>query len=923
MSSLEARPTKNRGHVDGLGVKESSMTGYTRSCSRRKTTWLALCLIAFATFTSAHDPHPPAAEVVDQIPPEIPRSLPNDVPRNDFDSAKEAHRAYRQAMYTLNNITQDRHHYSFDPSSAFSAYSARSIFAPLIPNPDSQGIISSALRFWAKIQQTSLVRILHSTLTNPAGNVRHAKREQDIRRNSVKVLDLLQFAAELGHEEALYVLAQVSLFPPTDYFPSDPSLAYHSLVDHATHTGNASSQALLAFFHSTGYGGIVPINHALAQLYYTFAANGGHKGAQMALGYRYLSGIGTLESCESALRWYEQASEQAIARFLSGPHGGRTLPLTPTRLSDLVGGPYGYGSSVASTGMNIERPSVKAGLARAAGETWEAVLDFYSFNGNRGAVEYLYRLGKIYYHGSIYTAPGGVASGGEGVGAVPQSYERAMHHFLLVARQAWPRDPPNPLKDKPEETKDDEDPVAQMVGVLDTLGEYRESQNALGIMWRDGLVPNHKADLKLAKQLFNAAATNHLAEATVNLAKLHFEQGEIPFASAVFDTAIRSGSPFEAAYYLGRIQSANVYAAKQPGSSVTGSCGMAVGYHKQVAERGSWEDDLVKEGEIAWVSGTERSKKVAMLKWWIAAERGFEIAQNNLAYVLDQDRSILRLTRFSPITPSNDTASLALIQWTRAASQRNIDALVKVGDYYYHGLGVPPDSEASRYEKAAKYYQSAADTHASALAMWNLGWMYENGVGVPQDFHLAKRNYDLALDANPDAYFPILLSLIKLYARSFWYTLNGGEGGLTLFEFEEEVDELVTSHPHTRKEIDSSSQDEDATFLEDREDESWYMGKAREHLKRKASMASDEGDDPVEWARERRLQERAEEGDFGPEDYFDAALLGGNREPMEDEEFTETMLLVLLCIAVSVLIYVRARIVEQRRQNEQRENRNQ
>lgn len=85
------------------------------------------------------------------------------------------------------------------------------------------------------------------------------------------------------------------------------------------------------------------------------------------------------------------------------------------------------------------------------------------------------------------------------------------------------------------------------------------------------------------------------------------------------------------------------------------------------------------------------------------------------------------------MTPSNDTARLALTQWTRAAAQRNIDALVKVGDYYYHGLGVSEEeTENSRLERAARCYQSAAETQMSALAMWNLGWMYENGVGVPQ-----------------------------------------------------------------------------------------------------------------------------------------------------------------------------------------------
>ena len=60
-----------------------------------------------------------------------------------------------------------------------------------------------------------------------------------------------------------------------------------------------------------------------------------------------------------------------MTRFLSGPPGGRTLPLMPPRLSDLAGGVFGPGASVASTGMNAGRAVVKTANARAAGETWE------------------------------------------------------------------------------------------------------------------------------------------------------------------------------------------------------------------------------------------------------------------------------------------------------------------------------------------------------------------------------------------------------------------------------------------------------------------------------------------------------------------------------------------------------------------------
>lgn len=103
-----------------------------------------------------------------------------------------------------------------------------------------------------------------------------------------------------------------------------------------------------------------------------------------------------------------------------------------------------------------------------------------------------------------------------------------------------------------------------------------------------------------------------------------------------------------------------------------------------------------------------------------------------MTVVLEIDKSSLpRLLRNTP-PPSNDTARLALTQWTRSAAQRNVDALVKVGDYYYHGLGVADEPQDIRWEKAAAYYQSAVDTQFSALAMWNLGWMYENGIGVTQ-----------------------------------------------------------------------------------------------------------------------------------------------------------------------------------------------
>lgn len=99
-------------------------------------------------------------------------------------------------------------------------------------------------------------------------------------------------------------------FPPISSYPSDPGLAFETLNTHASITGNATSQSLLGFFYATGYHDVTKVDQAKAQLYYTFAAAGGHRGAQMALGYRYWTGIGVREDCTKAVEWYERAARQ-------------------------------------------------------------------------------------------------------------------------------------------------------------------------------------------------------------------------------------------------------------------------------------------------------------------------------------------------------------------------------------------------------------------------------------------------------------------------------------------------------------------------------------------------------------------------------------------------------------------------------------
>lgn len=114
------------------------------------------------------------------------------------------------------------------------------------------------------------------------------------------------------------------------------------------------------------------------------------------------------------------------------------------------------------------------------------------------------------------------------------------------------------------------------------------------------------------------------------------DRGEIALATTYFESAIRNGSPFEAYYYLAGIQANQAANHNLPPEIISSSCSVAVSFYKIVAERGVWDEDFLTDAERSWMSGSDLGKEIAMLKWWMAAERGFELSQNNLAFILDQ-----------------------------------------------------------------------------------------------------------------------------------------------------------------------------------------------------------------------------------------------------------------------------------------------
>lgn len=74
----------------------------------------------------------------------------------------------------------------------------------------------------------------------------------------------------------------------------------------------------------------------------------------------------------------------------------------------------------------------------------------------------------------------------------------------------------------------------------------------------------------------------------------------------------------------------------------------------------------------------------------------------------------------------------------QAAEQGDAKAQFNLGGMYAEGKGIPQD-----YKQAVQWYRKAAE-QGEALAQFNLGAMYYNGEGVPQNMAIAKKWFSRA-----------------------------------------------------------------------------------------------------------------------------------------------------------------------------------
>ncbi|OOF95415.1 hypothetical protein ASPCADRAFT_207892 [Aspergillus carbonarius ITEM 5010] len=699
-------------------------------------------------------------------------------------------------------------------------------------------------------------RILFMNGPRPDGT---EKRKED--PNVAKaVIELKTAAQEDQNPDAIFLLAEMNFYGNYSH-PRDFNQAFHWYQALASLTGNSTAQYMLGFMYATGVGGAVERDQAKSLLYHTFAAEAGETRSEMTLAYRHHAGIGAPRDCDQATYYYKKVADKAIEYLRSGPPGGQSMIRESYRWADEEGGVYGEGASVSTNTM-------RDGSHSTTEASLEDVLEYLDLMSRKGELKATFSLGKMHYEG------------GRGL---PRNFRKSMNYFRQVTKKYWNKDgsvnPNHPLGIEKLAAK-----VAGHIGLMYLRGEGVEQNFATALMWfRRGLANGdalcqHELGLMYlhgygvtqdafrAASHFKAAAEQDFPAAETRLGALFLDQGDVPTATRYFELAARWGW-MEAFYYLAELSNNGVGRKRH--------CGMAASYYKMVAERAEAIHSSFGEANTAYENG---DKERALIPAMMAAEQGYEHAQSNVAFLLDEQRSLLALDTIVPATKKTRpallrNAALALIYWTRSAKQANIDSLLKMGDYYLTGMGIAQDAE-----KASTCYHTAAEVHYSAQAYWNLGWMHENGVAVDQDFHMAKRYYDLALETSSEAYLPVKLSLLKLRMRAYWNWLTNGD--INPIQEEEEV------RPHrTLKEWI-------AAFIEnDEEEEANY---------RAQMYKRDEDEDDL--MSSNRLDDRHEDG------YYDELELD------IDESVLEGLIIVGLAATLLALVYLR------QQRNRQRQN---
>jgi SEL1 protein len=579
--------------------------------------------------------------------------------------------------------------------------------------------------------------------------------------------------------------------------------------------GNEDAQHKLSVALGTGIyrDSIVPMDSSRALLLEYLAALSGSAEAAMGMGYRYHNGIGVSESCEKALPFYEIAANHAI-EFVTEKNGFVSPP-DRTRLSDSVDQSLKWLKESSN-----ELTDYYSHLAASGESTAASLLGNLYTSGSKNiepneelAIHYLKLAVKLHYT--------------QASGLLGYLMARRYHNNKENETKKKKSSEKHPATTGTSGTEGDEDyspakifslfqnsmkssDLNGIIGLgfcyLHGIGTEKNQSKAMEFFYK--VLPTHPdAGFYIGEEFMKNQASKHTPTSAYPPPQYHSTGGwrnqEISSALHAYSTSAQLGN------VLSQHRLAQMH---NNGWGASRSCEAAVVGFKTVAERGEWSLRL-SEAHRHYSAGDSAS---ALQLFSSLAALGYESAQFNAAYILfkshcpavspyhpelleainakkdfkeEEESSLVPANSVTALSPpvsekwkkkisslsstqevtkrkeaadhKYDCDARALSLFSLSAAQGNSDSYVQIGDFYYYRLASFNQSR----EISANYYQKGADLH-NTQAIFNLGLMHEIGDGVKQDFHLAKRYYDLAAEVDAKARTPRDIALFMLEVSS-------------------------------------------------------------------------------------------------------------------------------------------------------------
>lgn len=533
------------------------------------------------------------------------------------------------------------------------------------------------------------------------------------------------------------------------------------LLQKAADDGDVDAQYNLAMLYTASIesGQDPRRQEALAVLHLYAASTAGHPGALMAMGYRHMHGYGVPKACTTAALNYIEVAKKIAGVYSAGMPQAVELIRLNLHQKDR--------KAISSSEMNLFVQIASNGdttVAAAIGKRY--LLGIEGFRQDYHKAKRYLRLAADRNHPNALALLGYMYSLGLGT---TQNLDMAYSYFVSASAQH------------------------------DPLGN-----NGLGYIYFRGTTQVSR-NLKLAFKHFNESAYGGNSDGMFNLASMYLTGTGVDqsFQKAVlwYTQALDRGHT-PAAYSLA-VMHLN-------GIGTVRNCDIAVNLLKKVCERGEWVTSKLVD---AYEYGENYPDRAAFL-FLKLAEAGHEVAQMNVAHLLDSGGSFLlyRGDERSGVGPTDDmrqhSRTVAQRYYEMSAEQGSASSELRLGDYAYYGWGITarykdewnttdPDPEdddsfpamfASSepelevrpqvvdYEASLARYRRTAETPVTgewmqafvARGSFNLGYMHQFGLGVSQDLHLAKRHYQRCQEVDPaGVHAPVSIVLFSLSVQMY------------------------------------------------------------------------------------------------------------------------------------------------------------